>query len=107
MEMLSIFLITKFMNENKKKIKKHIDVLQAFGFISCALLIGTLITIKILYGSQFHTFLDFLSFIGLVILMSVLAIPFTILICWLLSLKYDLDEDVYELARKDGVRDNK
>lgn len=95
------------MNENKKKIKKHIDVLQAFGFISCALLIGTLITIKILYGSQFHTFIDFLSFLGLVILMSVLAIPFTILVYWLLSLKYDLDEDIYELARKDGMRDHK
>lgn len=95
------------MNENKKKIKKHIDVLQAFGFISCALLIGTLITIKILYGSQFHTLIDFLSFVGLVILMSVLATPFTIVVYWLLSLKYDLDEDIYELARKDGARDHK
>ena len=102
-----IFSTIEFMNENKKKIKKHINVLQAFGFISCALLIGTLVTIKILYGSQFHILFDFLSFVGLVILMSILTIPFTILVYWLLSLKYDLDEDIYEMARKDGERSHK
>lgn len=104
--MFLIFSITKFMNENNKKIKKHVDVLQAFGFISCALLLGTLATIKVLYGNQFHTFADFLSFICLLILMAVLTLPVAILIWWFLSLKYDLDEDIYELVKNDRVRDH-
>jgi hypothetical protein len=93
------------MKYNQKKVKKHISVLQVFGFISCTLFVGLLITIKILYGSQFHNFTDFLSFLGLLILMSLLALPIVFLVHWFISLKYDLDEDVYDLAWNDGMRD--
>jgi len=96
------------MKHNKKRILAYIDRLQMFGFISCSLLIGTLISVKIMFELEFNNFIDILAFLGMIIMMSLLATPFTILIHWLITLGHDdlFGDNIYETSWSDGRRDN-
>lgn len=91
---------------NQKKIRRKINALEAFGFISCMMFIGLLVTMKVSHGSpNIHSFKQAISVVGLFLLLSLLASPFTIIIYWILNIAFDLDDNIYDTAYDDGMRD--
>lgn len=92
------------MRFNEKEIKKQIDSLKLFGWISCSLLLGVLVTIQIFFGNQLANFSDIISFIGLTLVFALFISPIGFCLHWIFNIDSH-ENDIYNIAWGDGKRD--
>ena len=97
---------TSVMKYHKNEARRSLNALEVVAVISTVLLVGTLIAVKISFGSELKTLSDIGSFGGIVILLGVIGGgPILALIYFFTTSVYGNPSDIYDTAWSDGIRD--
>lgn len=93
--------------KNEKILRRQINTLETWAFIATTLNVGIILAFNII-KTDINGILDFLAFIGIVILMALLGgIPVSGLIYLIIKHKFNFPSDFYLTAWDDGVLDEK